>query len=65
MAHHIILGPVIVYMAKVDNALTASGTSANWFKVAQAGLLSTDYWVRLEKHAICKVTDPRYREPTL
>ncbi|PVF97939.1 hypothetical protein CPB86DRAFT_395346 [Serendipita vermifera] len=37
-------GPVIVYMAKVDNALTASGTSAGWFKVAQAGLLSTDYW---------------------
>jgi hypothetical protein len=45
IAHHIIPGPVIVYMAKVDNALTASGTSANWFKVAQAGLLSTDYWV--------------------
>ncbi|KAJ7594891.1 glycosyl hydrolase family 61-domain-containing protein [Mycena floridula] len=37
-------GPTIIYMAKVDNALTASGTSAKWFKVAQVGLVSTDYW---------------------
>ncbi|KAG8806491.1 hypothetical protein FRC18_006065 [Serendipita sp. 400] len=37
-------GPVIVYMAKVDNALTASATSARWFKVAQLGLISKDVW---------------------
>lgn len=37
-------GPVIVYMAKVDNALTASATSAKWFKVAQLGLISKDVW---------------------
>lgn len=37
-------GPVIVYMAKVDNALTADGSAANWFKVAELGLISTDYW---------------------
>ncbi|KAB5589036.1 hypothetical protein CTheo_7514 [Ceratobasidium theobromae] len=37
-------GPTIIYMAKVDNAATAVGSSANWFKVAQTGLVSTDYW---------------------
>ncbi|KAI8974883.1 glycosyl hydrolase family 61-domain-containing protein [Trametes punicea] len=39
-------GPVIVYMAKVDDALTAVGSSANWFKVAEIGLPSNnpDYW---------------------
>lgn len=26
-------GPVIIYMAKVDDALTAVGSSASWFKV--------------------------------
>ncbi|KAG8728227.1 hypothetical protein FRC11_011559, partial [Ceratobasidium sp. 423] len=37
-------GPTIIYMAKVDNAATAVGSDANWFKVAQTGLVSTDYW---------------------
>ncbi|CUA68403.1 putative endo-beta-1,4-glucanase D [Rhizoctonia solani] len=37
-------GPTIIYMAKVDNAATAVGSSANWFKVAQTGLVSKDYW---------------------
>jgi len=37
-------GPVIVYMAKVDNALTASGSSAKWFKVAAQGYLGNDKW---------------------
>ncbi|KAJ3481904.1 hypothetical protein NLI96_g7345 [Meripilus lineatus] len=37
-------GPVIVYMAKVDDAATAVGAQANWFKIAQTGLVSTDYW---------------------
>ncbi|CAE6471367.1 unnamed protein product [Rhizoctonia solani] len=37
-------GPTIVYMAKVENAATADGSEANWFKVAETGLVSKDYW---------------------
>lgn len=37
-------GPVIVYLAKVDDAKTAVGSSANWFKIGQTGLVSKDYW---------------------
>ncbi|CAE6431272.1 unnamed protein product [Rhizoctonia solani] len=37
-------GPTIIYMAKVDNAATAVGSEANWFKVAETGLVSKDYW---------------------
>ncbi|KAG8738678.1 hypothetical protein FRC10_006595 [Ceratobasidium sp. 414] len=37
-------GPTIIYMAKVGDASTAVGSDANWFKVAQTGLVSTDYW---------------------
>jgi len=37
-------GPTIFYLAKVDNAATAVGSSANWFKIGQTGLVSTDYW---------------------
>ncbi|CAE6388865.1 unnamed protein product [Rhizoctonia solani] len=37
-------GPVMVYMAKVDNAATADGSEANWFKVSETGLVSKDYW---------------------
>ena len=39
-------GPVQVYMAKVEDATTAVGASAAWFKVAEMGLPSSapDYW---------------------
>ncbi|CAE6503946.1 unnamed protein product [Rhizoctonia solani] len=37
-------GPTIIYMAKVENAASAVGSEANWFKVAEAGLVSKDYW---------------------
>ncbi|KAI0326129.1 glycoside hydrolase family 61 protein [Cubamyces sp. BRFM 1775] len=39
-------GPVIVYMAKVEDATSAVGSSAQWFKVAEIGLPSSnpDYW---------------------
>jgi len=38
-------GPVMVYLAKVDNAGTASWTGLNWFKVAEEGLnTSTGKW---------------------
>ncbi|KAJ1303545.1 hypothetical protein OPQ81_011729 [Rhizoctonia solani] len=37
-------GPTIIYMAKVDNAATAVGSDANWFKVGETGLVSKDYW---------------------
>ncbi|CAE6479335.1 unnamed protein product [Rhizoctonia solani] len=37
-------GPTIIYMAKVDNAATAVGSEADWFKVAETGLVSKDYW---------------------
>ncbi|KAG8685660.1 hypothetical protein FRC08_012988 [Ceratobasidium sp. 394] len=50
-------GPTIIYMAKVDNAATAVGSSANWFKVAQTGLVSKDYWGTDVMNAACgKVT---------
>ena len=35
-------GPVIVYMAKVSDATNAAGSSASWFKVAEAGLASNN-----------------------
>lgn len=35
-------GPVIVYMAKVSDATTAVGSSQSWFKVAEAGLVSSN-----------------------
>ncbi|TCD63350.1 hypothetical protein EIP91_005651 [Steccherinum ochraceum] len=39
-------GPVQVYLAKVDDATTAVGSSASWFKVAEMGLPSNnpEYW---------------------
>ncbi|THV04745.1 hypothetical protein K435DRAFT_835269 [Dendrothele bispora CBS 962.96] len=39
-------GPVTIYMAKVDNSLTAVGSDASWFKVSELGLVSSapDYW---------------------
>ncbi|VDC03166.1 unnamed protein product [Peniophora sp. CBMAI 1063] len=39
-------GPVQVYMAKVDDATTAVGSSQSWFKVGEIGLPSNnpDYW---------------------
>ncbi|KAI0073774.1 glycoside hydrolase family 61 protein [Panus rudis PR-1116 ss-1] len=39
-------GPINVYMAKVDDATSAVGSEANWFKVAEIGLPSNnpDYW---------------------
>ncbi|KAF9462551.1 glycoside hydrolase family 61 protein [Collybia nuda] len=35
-------GPVLVYMAAVSDAKTAVGSSANWFKVSQLGLVSNN-----------------------
>lgn len=35
-------GPVNVYMAKVDDATTADGASASFFKVAEDGYTGTD-----------------------
>ena len=39
-------GPVIVYMSRVTDAKTASGSSVSWFKVAEMGLVSNNpnYW---------------------
>ena len=39
-------GPVQVYMAKVEDATSAVGSSAAWFKVSEIGLPSSapDYW---------------------
>lgn len=38
-------GPVIVYMAKVDDASTDDGSGLSWFKVAEEGLdTSTGKW---------------------
>ncbi|KAK5081484.1 hypothetical protein LTR70_008555 [Exophiala xenobiotica] len=38
-------GPVMVYMAKVDDASTADGSDLKWFKVAEEGLdTSTGKW---------------------
>ncbi|KJA26910.1 carbohydrate-binding module family 1 protein [Hypholoma sublateritium FD-334 SS-4] len=39
-------GPINVYLAAVSDATTAVGSSANWFKIAEMGLVSNnpDYW---------------------
>ncbi|EKM57567.1 glycoside hydrolase family 61 protein [Phanerochaete carnosa HHB-10118-sp] len=39
-------GPINIYMAKVDDATTAVGSAADWFKVDEMGLPSSnpDYW---------------------
>ncbi|KAH8105777.1 glycosyl hydrolase family 61-domain-containing protein [Phellopilus nigrolimitatus] len=39
-------GPVLAYMAKVDDATTAVGSSSSWFKVSEMGLPSNnpEYW---------------------
>jgi len=38
-------GPVMVYMAKVDDASTADGSDLKWFKVAEEGLdTNTGKW---------------------
>ena len=39
-------GPIMIYMAKVDDAASAVGSSANWFKISEMGLPSNnpDYW---------------------
>jgi cellulase len=38
-------GPVMVYMAKVDDASTSDGSGLKWFKVAEEGLdTSTGKW---------------------
>ena len=39
-------GPINIYMAKVDDATSAVGSDADWFKVDEMGLPSSnpDYW---------------------
>ena len=39
-------GPINIYMAKVDDALTAVGSSSSWFKISEMGLPSNnpEYW---------------------
>lgn len=39
-------GPINIYMAKVDDALTAVGSEQNWFKISEMGLPSNnpEYW---------------------
>ncbi|KAL5536062.1 hypothetical protein ACEPAF_4167 [Sanghuangporus sanghuang] len=39
-------GPMIMYMAKVDDATSAVGSDASWFKIDEMGLASNnpDYW---------------------
>ncbi|KLO06991.1 hypothetical protein SCHPADRAFT_837272 [Schizopora paradoxa] len=39
-------GPINIYMAKVDDATTAVGSSAGWFKIDEMGLPSNnpEYW---------------------
>ncbi|KAF2800427.1 lytic polysaccharide monooxygenase [Melanomma pulvis-pyrius CBS 109.77] len=38
------LGPVMVYMAKVDDALTTKVTGLKWFKIYQDGMDSKGQW---------------------
>jgi cellulase len=48
-------GPVIVYMSKVNNALSDAGSS--WFKIFQNGLVKTDYWGTDALNANCGKQD--------
>jgi hypothetical protein len=38
------LGPVMVYMAKVDDALTTKVTGLKWFKIYEDGMDSKGQW---------------------
>ncbi|KAL0630703.1 hypothetical protein Q9L58_010447 [Maublancomyces gigas] len=38
------LGPVMVYLAKVDNALTTTVTGLKWFKIYEDGLDASGAW---------------------
>ncbi|KAF9002886.1 glycoside hydrolase family 61 protein H [Cyathus striatus] len=39
-------GPITIYMAAVSDATSAVGSSSNWFKISEMGLVSSnpDYW---------------------
>ncbi|KAG8944676.1 hypothetical protein FRC04_001640 [Tulasnella sp. 424] len=43
-------GPILIYLTKVDDASTAKGTTAKWYKIWQNGLITADattetyYW---------------------
>ncbi|TFK66435.1 hypothetical protein BDN72DRAFT_146893 [Pluteus cervinus] len=50
-------GPTVIYLAKVDNAATAQGASAGWFKIGQTGLVRTDYWGTDVMNANCGKVD--------
>ncbi|KAG8792981.1 hypothetical protein FRC12_004256 [Ceratobasidium sp. 428] len=50
-------GPTIIYMAKVDDAAGAIGSNVGWFKVAQTGLVSKDYWGTDVMNANCGKVD--------
>lgn len=38
------LGPVLVYLAKVDNALTTKVTGLKWFKIYEDGMDAKKEW---------------------
>ncbi|KAF2650497.1 lytic polysaccharide monooxygenase [Lophiostoma macrostomum CBS 122681] len=38
------LGPTMIYLAKVDNALTATVTGLKWFKIFEDGMDSSGKW---------------------
>ncbi|KAF1918685.1 glycoside hydrolase [Ampelomyces quisqualis] len=38
------LGPIMVYLAKVDNALTTTVTGLKWFKIYEDGMDSSGEW---------------------
>lgn len=38
------LGPVMIYLAKVDNALTTTVTGLKWFKIYEDGMDSSHTW---------------------
>lgn len=51
-------GPVLIYMAKVASSLkdhgpTAVGSDLRWFKVAETGLIRTNYWASDALNANC------------
>ncbi|KAG8779274.1 hypothetical protein FRC12_024477 [Ceratobasidium sp. 428] len=50
-------GPTIIYMAKVSDAASAIGSTVGWFKVAQTGLVSKDYWGTDVMNANCGKVD--------
>jgi lytic cellulose monooxygenase (C1-hydroxylating) len=59
-------GPMQVYLAKVDDATSAVGSDASWFKIAEMGMPSDspDYWATEVLNVSWRIVKTRRRDST-